>query len=306
MNTPAPGPSIRVFGVRTRPDRKKPFTVRWSCNGTKHESTPAMTTRKAAERWMARLVLAEEAGAAVKWDETTGLPRNWADESGIDVDTWCRRWLRQEWDGLAPKSRLSIALTLVFIIERSAPDTAPALTVEQRRELRDSFAPRAPALPPKLCAWVKKWSPSLISFDGPMLTRLDKRMRQRVDGSGPSGSNTARRQSNTARQCLDAAVRAHILTENAWPKPVKGANRRKKSRRDSRGKYGTKRVIITPSSARAVLDHLPNRQKESWRYRCMSLIGFFIGTRPSECATLEVEDFTFTGTGWGKLQSVRA
>ncbi len=122
MTPAAPGPRISIFELRERPERKKPWTVIWSYNGKQHWS-PAMAYKREADRWRARLVLAVEEGT--KWNSVTGLPVKWNATDVLDVSAWCRRWLRQEWEGLVPKSRLSIALALVFLVERSAPESAP-------------------------------------------------------------------------------------------------------------------------------------------------------------------------------------
>ena len=111
---------------------------------------------------------------------------------------------------------------------------------------------------------------------------------------------------NTARQCLDAAVRAHVMAVNDWPKPVQGASRRKKAKAAAHRGTGQHRVVIAVDSAHAILDKLPNRQPASWKYRAISAIGFFIGTRPGETITLEVEDFTFNGDDWGSVHVVRS
>lgn len=306
-----PGPRISIFGVNERPDRKKPFTVRWSYNGKGHDS-PAMASRKEADRWLARLILAVENGG--KWNAQTGLPVSWSPVSQINVAQWCRRWQCQEWDGLVQRSRLSIALTLVFLIERSAPAGAPDLSVAQRRELRDWLAPDTGELSAPLAAWVKRWSPQLNDLDGEALHEIDRRMRLRVptldeEGNlvgGSLGALTARRQVNTAHQCLDAAVRAHVMTKCDWPKPVKGANRRKKARKAAGKGTGQRRLVFAVESAYAVLDQLPNRQPESWRYKTITAVGFFVGTRPSETVTLEVEDFVLPDEGWGTVSVVRS
>jgi integrase/uncharacterized protein YbdZ (MbtH family) len=305
MMAAGPGPKISIFEIGVRPRRKKPYTVRWTFNG-KACWLPAMASRKEADRARARLILCVEQG--VKWNSATGLPVSWNATSEVDVAAWCQAWLRQEWFTLAPNSRRSIALSLVFMVERSAPVKAPELTVELRLELRHWFSPGSPPDVTRTVNWIAKYSPSLSSLDASALLELDRRLRLRVDGVTPLGTLTARRQANTARQSLDAAVRDNKLKENDWPKPVKGVDRRKKVRKASKTVTGLKRVVIAVPSAHAILDRMPNRQAESWRYRCMSAVEFFVGTRPSECATLEVEDFTFSADpdGWGLVSIVRS
>lgn len=287
--------------IQERPERRQPFIVRWTFDGRACQRP--FEFRQQARDFQARLLVASR--DETKWNAGTGLPSSWGGSSEYNVAAWCRRWLGEEWEGLAPKSRLAIALTLVFVIERSARTKAPALTVEQRRELRDWLAPGSPDLSAPLAAWVARWSPALDTLDGPALYELDRRMRLRVDGGAPLGPKTARRQANTARQCFDAAVRAHVLDENPWPKPALGVARRKKARAEAR-KATSLRLVLSVESAHAVLDALPNHRPESWKYRTLTAIGFFVGTRPGEAVTLEVEDFVLPEEGWGSVHIERS
>ena len=105
----------------------------------------------------------------------------------------------------------------------------------------------------------------------------------------------------TARRCLDEAVKMGAMASNEWPKADRGRSARKSSR-----VTGPPLVVPTEDDVRAVLAVMPSHQPASWRYQAMSYTAAWAGLRPQECVALEREDVDLPETGWGTARVATA
>ena len=109
---------VRIYTIRRRKDRRRPYEVRWQAAG--RARSKSFNTRALADSYRAELVRA--ARRRLEFDPATGEPVLWA-EPTPPVTTWLEHAVAYadiKWPRLAPHSRASLADALATV--------TPALT----------------------------------------------------------------------------------------------------------------------------------------------------------------------------------
>ena len=109
---------VRVYAIRRRPARRRPFEVRWQAAG--RARSKSFITRALADSYRAELIRAARRG--LEFDPATGEPVLWAGPEPVTV-TWYQHaaaYATMKWPGLAARSRASLADALATV--------TPALT----------------------------------------------------------------------------------------------------------------------------------------------------------------------------------
>src|SRR5215470_12645089 len=104
---------VRVYGIRRRADRRRPFEVRWHAAG--RARSRSFLTRRLADSYRAELVRAARQG--LEFGPATGEPVLWATSPTPDT-TWHQHavgFVVMKWPHLAPHSRASIAEALATV-----------------------------------------------------------------------------------------------------------------------------------------------------------------------------------------------
>ena len=263
------GAHVTVPGIDKRPDRPKPWRVRWIVDGSFH--TRSFRTRAEADRFRSTVVAA--AGKDGGWDRLTGLPATRDRQKTPPVHEWAREYLAREWGRLVPHSRSSLTWSLARGLEVLTGELASA----QRSALRDWLVGTA-ALPASL----ERWASS-----APLLNELDRRALVRLEDGiivGVNGERLARgsRELANFRRCLDEAARTGVVGDFDWP-PVRPQRRRKKELAAAK----PARTVLSEAQAAALLAELTGT------YRAMSATALYGGLRPGEVVALEGRDIEF-------------
>lgn len=273
--------TVKVYKIQVRPEKPKPFIVRHSIDG--REMPPrSFDDMDLADAYRAKIFArATDVTHPTRWDTVTGLPVDWNDAPEMNLATYAKIYLQQEWGDLEPRTRKTYAIVLTVMTERCCAPSAPGWSVAQRSEYRRWLAHEELELSPRLAAWCAKYSRALGDLDKVSLGELDRRLRRRVTGSAPLGKDAAGRQVKVARRCLDFAVRAGLMASNDWPKADPGTARRKtkRAKRAAQSPPVPLGAVVEVTDVHKVVaaqhstQHRPDRL-----FRCLDAIGFFVGS----------------------------
>lgn len=251
-----------------RPDRRKPWRVRWFLNGTEHNLSFAR--KPLADQFRGELMKVASSGG--RWDSRTGLPVT-GPEGTIHLHEWARTYVADRQEALAPNSRRTDAWTLTYMVERASTP----LSTEHRRALLNWLI-GTHELPAALTRWSRS-VPSLRDLDRTALYQLERAMRQGVKGA-PLTPRLAARQVATVRRCLNEAARRGIVEPLDWA-PSERAGRRKSDHAHTARSTTT---VMSQVDASALLNAM------SGLYRQMTAIALYAGLRPAEVVALEGDD----------------
>jgi len=121
---------VRVYGIRRRADRRRPFEVRWHAAG--RARSRSFITRGLADSYRAELVRAARQG--LEFSPATGEPVPWAIPP-VPAITWYQHavgFVDVKWPHLAPHSRASMAEALATVtpgLTRPTASRPPARTL---------------------------------------------------------------------------------------------------------------------------------------------------------------------------------
>jgi integrase len=271
--------------------------VRWQFDGKQKEK--GFSTITEANIFRSKLVVASVT-ETTKWNRATYLPVDLAALSSASVADWSGTYVADVWEYLAPNTRRSLVEALVCFIERSMPDNAPQVTPKWHGDLSDWLTPKSSvALTRDLQQWLSRWSPKLEDLDEAALERIDKRLRQNVNGK-PLARTTQSRRVNVVKRCLEVAVKKRVMSVCEWPKSDQG----EKSRKSSWTKTSANDDVPSVAELHAIITALPSHQPSSWMYQALSAVCGYGGLRPGEAVALQVEDLGLPEIGWGHI-SVR-
>src|SRR5881396_2484161 len=117
------GFDVRVYAIRHRTDRRRPFEVRWHAAG--RAWSRSFITRALADSYRAELVRAARLG--LEFGPATGEPLAWAAPQPV-ATTWYQHavvYADMKWQQLAPHSRASLAEAWP-LLPLSSPGLPPA------------------------------------------------------------------------------------------------------------------------------------------------------------------------------------
>ena len=304
-----PAVDVRVWEIRDvrkkagmSPERKKavtrPYEVRWTVN--KREHSRSFPSKILASDFQDKLRSASR--QVQDWDFESGQPAAWVEvRSSVPTVSDCARmFVRENWDGLAPKSRKSQVESLVRLIEATADSSGlGALSNFGRRfrqEVTSYLSDEEFLLSPDIDEWLRAYSPTLTLLTKENLALADSKLRLRLDGRQAS-PNTYSRYRSGATQCLTFAVERGFIEGFELPVSPSGHARRKSVRRNATAKKQALRELPNKDELLAILDAHVNGQPESHRYRVMSAVAGLAGLRPGEVAVLERGDVRRTNQG---------
>jgi hypothetical protein len=220
---------VRIYPIRRRKSRRRPFEVRWRVAG--RDESKSFITRQLADSYRSELVRAVRQG--LEFDPATGEPILWAVPEPAAA-TWLEHtvaYAEMKWPHLAPHSRASVAEALATV--------APALTKPTGRRPADralraalyghTFNPsrRTAALDPDVAralTWLERASLPISQLNNLQIIRaaLDA-LTVRLDGT-PAAATIIARKRAVFHNALGYAVELSLLTVNplrqvAWKVP---------------------------------------------------------------------------------------
>jgi len=210
---------VRVYTIRRRKGRRRPFEVRWQAAG--RARSKSFLTRGLADSYRAELVRAARQG--LEFDPATGEPVRWA-VPGPAVTTWLEHavaYTDMKWPRLAPHSRANLADALATVtpaLTRPAAGRPPARLLRAALD-RHVFNParRAAATDPAVAqalGWLARASLPVTHLSDPRVTRaaLDA-LTVRLDGRRAAAATVARKRA-VFHDALGYAVELGLLHAN--------------------------------------------------------------------------------------------
>ncbi|HZU74295.1 MAG TPA: site-specific integrase [Acidimicrobiales bacterium] len=245
--------------------------------------------------------MAAQAGEA--FDDVSGEPLSWQpapDE--IQLHTWARHWLAEQWPEWAPRTRTSAVEAIARLVPLVVRPDAPAAPADLRAHLFASLRPGGELVSPSAERWLEHWSLALGQLSRPLLALVEQRLITRDDGT-PLGPYTAARYRKVSRACVRRAVELEVLGADPWPPPSRGRSQRKATRTQRRVRV---RSLPDPASMNLILREMVSHQPASRTYQVMTAVAYYAGLRPSEVVMLRRRCLVLPDTGWGRLEVTEA
>lgn len=299
--TGRPLADVAVYSVQKRSGErnKRPWIVRWSLDG--RQRSRAFRTKAEADRYRSGLLVAQQSGE--RFDIETGEPVSWQplpDE--IQSHDWARRWLAEQWNEWAPRTRASAVEAITRLLPLLVPPPAPAPPAGLRAHLRAWLPPDGFEADAEAAVWLAHWSLQLGQLSRPVLATVDQALGVGDDGA-PLGPATAGRFRKVSRACIHRAVDLGVLDADPWPPAPRGRSQRKAGRARSTVSV---RALPDPETMRRAIDAIPNRQPASRTYQVMTAVAYYAGLRPSEVVMLRAKALHLPSRGWGRIDVTEA
>jgi len=286
---------VRIYRMRRRIDRHRPFEVRWCVAG--QQKSKSFTSRGLADSYRAELVRAARKG--LEFDPATGEPVRWAVPEPVTT-TWYQHavaYADMKWPHLAAHSRASMAdalATLTPVLTKTTARRPPAALL-RKALYAHALNPQHRASPPDAAtasalAWLERASLPLTRLQDPQVTRraLDA-LTLRLDGSR-AAANTITRKRAVFYNALGYAVELGLLAVNPvdriqWKAPKAcGAV--------------DPRIVASPTQVRAILGQVARTHPEVVAFfGCL----YYAALRPEEATDLRRSCCTLPARGWGLL-----
>ncbi|MFI5980519.1 tyrosine-type recombinase/integrase [Streptomyces sp. NPDC051555] len=211
--------NVRFWDIRERPERRKPFMVRWTVSG--REKSESFMTKGLADSRHAKLMTAARDGEP--FDEQTGLPASELRAIKLRT-TWydlAHEYIDQRWDRTPGNTRRTLADALATItpafVDRGVAFSEPRVL---RRALY-SWAFNKREWEEEPCGewqsaidWMKKNSLPLSALtEADVLRRGLDAMARKVDGKAAAASTTRRKRAAVS-EVLGTAVERGYFAQN--------------------------------------------------------------------------------------------
>jgi integrase len=289
------GFDVGIYAIRRRPERRRPFEVRWRAAG--RVRSRSFLTRGLADSYRAELVRAARTG--LEFDPATGEPAAWNQPGPVTV-TWhehAASYAAVRWPELAAHSRSSLADALATI--------TPALTRHDTRRQPDPQALRAvlyrhaycPARPApagsqaeQILDWASRASLPVTRLTHPpdLRAALDA-ITMRLDGSRAAPATITRKHA-VLHAALAYAAETGLLDTNpldtiTWRVPRTAA-------------AISPAVVASPDQVQALLAALTRHRPDLTAFfGCL----YYAALRPEEAVALHASDCHLPARGWGLL-----
>ncbi|MFD0347927.1 tyrosine-type recombinase/integrase [Kitasatospora aburaviensis] len=223
---------VTFWDHRHRPDRRKPWMVRWTVNG--REFSESYLTKTQADGRKAELLVA--AASHQPFDTETGLPltelrRRQEEQNSVTWYQHGRNYVEARWDGAPAKTRTTWAdalASVTFELVKSKTGMPDKLLV--RRALYswafnvNRWTDEPPAEVAKALVWVARNSVDVSELADPkMVRRLLAALSVRLDGTKAAASTTLRKRRILnhvlGRAVEDGLLAANPLSSVQWQPP---------------------------------------------------------------------------------------
>ncbi|MEV6212885.1 site-specific integrase [Kitasatospora sp. NPDC051914] len=288
---------VQFWEHRHRPDRRKPFMVRWSVSG--REFSESFLTKTQADGRKAELITAARAGEP--FDTDRGLPLSeLRKEKQVTWYQLARNYVEKRWNGAPAKTRTTWAdalATVTFELVKSKAGMPDKHVV--RRALYswgfnvNQWSKEAPPEIERALAWVAKNSVLVSAFEEPrMVRRLLDALAVKLDGK-PAAATVTLRKRRIINHIFGYAVEEGLLVVN--PLPLVQWQPPEVEEEVDPG------VVVNPEQAALLLAAVGRQGRRGAR-----LVGFFgciyyAWMRPAEVVNLKIERCHLPAQGWGRL-----
>ncbi len=284
---------VRIYTIRRRRDRRRPFEVRWRAAG--RTRSRSFTTRGLADSYRAELIRAARHG--LEFSPGTGEPARWAGRNlaAVSWQEHAAAYAAMKWPHAAAHTRAGIADALATITPAlTKPATRkPAPAVLRTALYQHAFSPAQPGTGPAAAAapdWAQRHSLPLQELDDPKVIRLAlEALTLRLDGARAAATTITRKRA-VFYNALGYAAELGLLASNPldripWKRPrASGAV--------------DPRLAASPAQVLAILTEVTRIRPELTAFfGCL----YYAALRPAEAVALRRDDCELPERGWGRL-----
>ena len=286
---------VRIHAIRRRPERRRPFEVRWHAGG--RARSRSFITRALADSYRAELIRAARKG--LDFTPGTGEPSSWAAPEP-DTISWLEHaaaYAAMKWPLAAACTRAGIADALATITPalltpgRGGPPAVvlrAALYGHAFNPARASTDPGPPAT--AALGWARRHCLPLTALADPAVTRraLDA-LALRLDGTRAAAATITRKRA-VFHGCLGYAaelgrLEANPLDRITWQPPRSSCP-------------AGLRSAATPAEVQAILAEVTRIRPELTAFfGCL----YYAALRPAEAVALCASSCALPARGWGQL-----
>ena len=286
---------VRIYAIRRRCNRRRPFEVRWHAAG--RAWSRSFTTRGLADSYRAELIRTARKGLG--FSPGTGEPASWATRAPATT-SWLEHaaaYAAMKWPMAAAHTRAGIADALATITPAliTPGRGRPPAAVLRAALYRQAFNPARAGTDPgpaatAALAWARRHSLPLAALADPQVTRhaLDT-VTLRLDGTRAAAATITRKRA-IFYNCLGYAAELGLLQANpldriSWRPP------RASCAVDPRS-------AASPAQVRAILAEVARIRPELTAFfGCL----YYAALRPAEAVALRTGSCTLPPRGWGQL-----
>jgi len=283
---------VRVYAMRKRDGKRRPFEVRWRAAG--RARSRSFTTRRLADSYRAELVRAARRGQEFSPD--TGEPAAWA---AVPQVTWLEHamaFAAMKWPDVAAHTRAGIADALATITPAlTGPGRRPPAALLRSALYRHAFTPAGHTSHPgpdqaRALDWARKHSLPVTALSDPAVVRAAlTALTLRIDG-GRAAATTIARKRAVFHACLSYAAELSLLPANPldtirWRPPAAA-------------RAVDPRLVPGPGQVTAILAEVNRIAPELTAFfGCL----YYAALRPSEAVALRAGDCHLPARRWGTL-----
>ena len=286
---------VRIHAIRRRPDRRRPFEVRWHAGG--RARSRSFITRALADSYRAELIRAARKG--LDFSPGTGEPASWATPEAATI-SWLEHaaaYAAMKWPQATAHTRAAIANALATITPafltpgRGRPPVAVLRAALYGHAFNPTRASTDPGPPVTVAlAWARHHSLPLAALVDPAVTRraLDA-LALRLDGTRAAATTITRKRA-VFHGCLSYAAELRLLKANpldhiTWKPPRSSCS------------VGP-RSAATPAEVQAILAEVSSIRPELTAFfGCL----YYAALRPAEAVALRASSCILPSRGWGQL-----
>ncbi|WP_030572032.1 tyrosine-type recombinase/integrase [Streptomyces aureocirculatus] len=290
--------NVRFWDIRERPDRRKPFMVRWTVDG--REKSESFMTLGLADSRRSKLMTAARAGEP--FDVQTGLPASEL-RAIRQRTTWydlAHEYLDQRWDRTPGNTRRTLADAFATITPALVH---PGVIYPEPRVLRRAlyswaFNKNAWAQEPneewrKALDWIKRNSlPVGALAEADVLRRALDALCRKLDGKA-AAAKTARRKRAAFNEVLNTAVEKGYFGDN----PLNGLRWNAPAVNDEVDPA----AVPNPAQVARLLAAVAQQRGRGPHLEAFFGCMYYAAMRPAEVIHLRLEQCHLPKTGWGML-----
>lgn len=291
---------VKFWEIRERPDRRKPYQVRWTVNG--REKSESFIAKGLADS--RRSTLMSSARRGEPFDVDTGLPASElrARQHGITWYQHAHDYIDQKWDRTPGNSRRTLADALATITPALVKSEAGRPDGRVLRRALYSWAYNKNAwrtAPPeewrRALDWVERQSLPVRDLEDPIILRraLDA-LTRKVDGT-PAAGKTATRKRATLSDALGLAVERGYFTMRVNPLlAVKWRAPKVTDELDPEG-------VPNPAQVAQLLAAVRDQGGRGPHLEAFFGALYYAAMRPAEVIRLQRSQCHLPDSGWGLL-----
>lgn len=288
---------VRIYTIDKRPDRPKPFRLRWKVGTTSHSKSYTINAQADGRR--SELMAALRRGE--QFDEESGLPvSEWRAQQ---QPTWfehakahaAMKWPRSSANSRAARADALATITPALVVDRQGMPEPEVLRTALSCWAFNASG-RLPEPPQEIAAalaWISEKSVRMPELENSETVRraLDA-LSLKLDGK-PAADTTIRRKRMVFNNALRFAVERRLLPAN----PLQFVDWAPPETDDEIDWRFVPNVRQAKALLTAVREASPRGRHLAAFYACI----YYAGMRPAEVMALRRADCTLPGKGWGVL-----